>query len=632
MESKRIGGGGASVDAGGVCAQAQSLYLAHMSISGPFSRLRERALGRLFDDPEGAPHLIRRLMADNLRLYAARYALAFLCMALTAAATAASAWIMRDVVNGVFVERNAALVAPIAAAVVAIFAVKGAATYFQTVILQRIGAALVARVQKRIGDNILSQGMDFFDRSEMSDLTTRMTFTANAARTLLDTLITAVGRDLLTVLALIGVMVAQDPVMAFLALVVAPPAIIGVAALLKRMKKLAQREMASLARVVQALNEIARGARVVKAYRLEGRMRGELFAAIEDVERRVVGMARLNALSSPLMETLGGVSVALVILYAGHSVIDRGGDPGAFFSFMAAFLMAYEPAKRLARVRVKLQSNLVGVKLLYDLLDAPPSIADAPGAAALGPVKGEVRFEDVSFRYLDKPALNGLSFIARAGETTALVGPSGAGKSTVFALLARFYDADAGHVRIDGRDVRETTLASLRGAMALVTQDAFLFSASIRENVMAARPEATEAEFLAAMRDANVAEFAEALPEGYDAQVGEGGGRLSGGQRQRVAIARAMLRDAPILLLDEATSALDAQSEARVQEALGRLMRGRTTLVIAHRLSTVRDAHRICVLDAGGLAESGSHAELLRAGGLYATLHALQFREEDARE
>jgi ATP-binding cassette subfamily B protein len=582
-------------------------------------------MASLFDDPESAAHLIRRLVADNARPYARRYGLAFACMGLTAATTGASAWIMRDVVNGIFIDRQAAMVVPIALAVIGIFTLKGAATYAQTVILQGIGASMVARVQKQIGDNILHQGMDFYDAAETGDLTTRMTLTANAARGLLDTIITAVGRDLLSVIALVTVMVVQDPLMAFLALVVAPPAIIGVAALLKRVKNLARKEMLSIARIVQVLNEAIRGARVVKSFTLEPKVQQDLYDAIESVERRVLAIARLNALSSPLMETLGGVSVAIVILYAGFSVIGQGGDPGAFFSFMTAFLMAYEPAKRLARVRVSLQMNVVGVQMLYQLLDTAPTITEAPDARPLALTEGHVRLDDVVFRYRDKPALNGLTLEARPGEVTALVGPSGAGKSTVFNLITRFYDPEAGSISVDGQDVRGLTFESLRRSIALVTQDTFLFSTTIRENILAGRPDADEAAMLAAARAANVAEFVEGLPEGYDTQVGEGGGRLSGGQRQRVAIARAMLRDAPILLLDEATSALDAESEAKVQEALERLMRGRTTLVIAHRFSTVRNADRIHVLKDGRVVESGNHAALMAEGGLYRRLYALQF-------
>jgi ATP-binding cassette subfamily B protein len=587
--------------------------------------LARRFMAGLFEDPESAAHLIRRLVIDNARPYAKRYGLAFLCMGLTAAATGASAWIMRDVVNSIFVDQQAAMVLPIALTVIGIFTLKGGSTYAQTVILQSIGASLVARVQKQIGDNILRQGMDFYDAHETGDLTTRMTLTANAARGLLDTIITAVGRDLLSVIALISVMVIQDPLMAFLALIVAPPAIIGVTALIKRVKNLAKKEMLSLARIVQVLNESIRGARVVKSFTLEPKMQNELYKAIENVEDRVVAIARLNALSSPLMETLGGVSVAIVILYAGFSVIQQGSDPGAFFSFMTAFLMAYEPAKRLARVRVSLQMNLVGVQMLYQLLDTAPTITEAPDARPLLLTDGRVRLDNVVFRYRDRPALNGLTLEARPGEVTALVGPSGAGKSTVFNLITRFYDPEEGAIRIDGQDVRSLTFKSLRSQIAVVTQDTFLFSATIRENILAGRDDADEEAMLAAARAANVAEFAEALPEGYDSLVGEGGSRLSGGQRQRIAIARAMLRDAPILLLDEATSALDAESEARVQEALERLMRGRTTLVIAHRFSTVRNADRIHVLRDGVVVESGQHADLMAAGGLYKRLYALQF-------
>ena len=580
-------------------------------------------------DRDGALYLLRRLVGDTARVYARRYALALLCMMLTAVATAASAWVMRDVINGIFIDQRADLVVPIAALVVAIFAVKGTATYAQTVILQGIGAAIVAQVQKRVGDSLLAQGMDFYDRADSGALTTQMTFTANAARGLLDTVITAAGRDVLSVVALLTVMVVQDPLMAFLALVVAPPAFLGVTLLVRRVKALAQKEMLSLARIVSVVNETVKGARVVKAFTLEGHVRNDLHDAIEAVERRAVGLARLNALSSPMMETLGGISVAIVILYAGYSVIQRGGDPGAFFAFMAAFLMAYEPAKRLARVRVALQTNLVGVRLLYEMLDARPTLTEAPDATPLALAEGRVNLRDVVFRYEGRPALQGLTLEAPAGTVTALVGPSGAGKSTVFNLIARFYDPEAGLIEIDGQDLRGVTFDSLRRNLAVVTQDTFLFSTSIRENIRLGREGATDAAILAAADAANVTAFAAAMPDGLDTEVGEGGGRLSGGQRQRVAIARAMLRDAPILLLDEATSALDAQSEASVQEALERLMQGRTTLVIAHRLSTVRRADLIHVLDAGRVVESGPHTALLRAGGLYSRLHALQFAEDE---
>jgi ATP-binding cassette subfamily B protein len=593
-------------------------------------RALRRRLDAAFADPEGAPALVRRLLGENARAYAGRYALAFLFMALTAAATAASAWIMRDVVNAIFLDRRAELVAPIGLAVIAIFAVKGAATYAQSVIMARIGAGIVARVQRRVVDNLLAQGMDFYDRAVAGDLTTRLSHNAEAARQVLDKLVTGAGRDLLTVLALIGVMVAQDPVMAGAALVVGPPMALGVAALVRRVKKLARKQFYSLARIVSAMNETVRGARAIQAFGLEARMRERLFAAVEEVERRRVGVAKVNALTSPLTETLGGVAIALVIFYAGWSVIGRGADPGAFFSFVAAFLLAYEPAKRLAKLNVQVQAALVGVRLLYEMLDRRPTLLERPDAAPLRVTEGRVRLEDVRFGYGDAPALEGLTLEARPGETTALVGPSGSGKSTVFSLIMRFYDPQAGRVTVDGQDVRDVTLASLRAQVGLVAQDSFLFTGTVRDNIRLGRLDASEAELEAAARDANVLEFAGRLPGGLDAEIGEGGAALSGGQRQRVAIARAMLRDAPILLLDEATSALDAEAEAAVQEALARLMRGRTVLVVAHRLATVQGADRIHAMRDGRAIESGTHGELMARGGLYRRLRDLQFQDAPA--
>ncbi len=582
---------------------------------------------RRLRDPATDSGVVLRLMSENLRVYARGYAIAFAFMAASAAATAAAAWLMRDIINGIFVDRRGDLVAPIAGAVVAVFAVKGAAMYGQSAMLASIGASIVARIQMRIIDRVLAQGVAFYDREATGQLTTRLSYNADSAREVINTLTTALGRDALTVVALVAVMLAQNAELALVALIFAPPAIVAVGRLVRRVRKLAAQEFASLARVVEVMNETARGVRVIKAFGLEPVMRERLEAAVEDVRRRATRIAKLGALSTPITEALGGLAIAAVILYAGRQVVSGQSDPGAFFSFVTALLLAADPAKRVARLRVTLQSRIVGVRLLYELLDAPVTLAEAPDAQPLRLERGRVAFRDVRFAYSGAPVLEGLSFEAEPGGLTALVGPSGAGKSTVFSLIARFYDADAGAIEIDGQDIRGLTLGSLRGAVALVGQDAFLFAGSIRQNIRLGRADASDAEIEAAARDANVLDFAAALPDGLDAEVGEAGGRLSGGQRQRVAIARAMLRGAPILLLDEATSALDAESEAKVQEALERLMEGRTTLAIAHRLATIQRARRIVVLQGGRVVEQGDHPGLLAAGGLYARLHALQFRE-----
>ena len=582
------------------------------------------------DDPYGSPRLVLRLFSENARAHVGAYGRAFACMGVVALCTALSAWIMRDVINGIFVERRGELVLPIGIAVVAIFTAKGAAAYGQAVILSRVGASIVAGIQRRIVDHVLAQGLAFYDATTAGELTTRVSHNAAAARSVINTVVTAAGRDALSLIALAGVMVLQDPAMAAIALLGAPPAVIGVAILVRRVRKLARKQFVSLTRVVSGVNDLMRGARVVKAYALEDRIRDQLHGAIGEVEERAVGIARLNAMASPLMETLGGVAIASVILYAGWRVIGQGTDPGAFFSFIAAFLLAYDPAKRLARLNVTLQQQLVGVRLLYELLDERAADVESPAAPALVVPRGAVRFEEVHFDYGGAPALDGLSFEAAPGETTALVGPSGAGKSTVLSLLARFYEPQAGRILIDGADISACSLGSVRAALGLVTQDSVLFSGTLRDNVLAARPDADAPMLERVAEDANLSEFLSRLPGGWDAEVGEGGGRLSGGQRQRVSIARAMLRDAPILLLDEATSALDAEAEAKVQEALARLMRGRTTLVIAHRLATIRASDRIVVMRAGRAVEIGRHHELMAAGGAYRRLHDLQFAEPEA--
>lgn len=588
-------------------------------------------IAKLFGNPDQALPLLRRLFVENVRRHVAGYGLAFACMGVVALTTGASAWIMKDIINRIFIQKDGAMVLLIAASVVAIYLAKGLSSYGQEIILTRIGNNIVASLQSRIFDRLLNQTIDFYQRSSLGDLATRMSYNAQAARAVIDLVVTSLGRDLLSVVALTAVMISQDPLMSLLVLVVMPLAVIGVTMLVKRVKLIARSELQSLSKIVSTMQETSAGIRIVKAFNLEGRMRETMNRAIRDVEERANKMATINALTSPLMESLGGFAVAAVILYGGWNVIERGANPGGFFAFITALLLAYEPAKRLARLNVQLHGNLVAVGMLYQLLDQPLAITEAPDARELELREGHVRFEDVSFSYGNAHALVGVTLDARPASVTALVGPSGAGKTTVFALIERFYDPREGSVAIDGQDLKSTTFESLRRHVALVTQDTFLFDGTIRENIAYGKPDAAEDEIVSAAQNANAHEFIVQMEHGYNSQVGEGGTRLSGGQRQRVAIARAMLRNAPILLLDEPTSALDAQSESKVQEALDRLMQGRTTIVIAHRLTTVRNADRIYVMDKGKVLQMGSHAQLLAEGGLYAHLHALQFREPPAK-
>jgi ATP-binding cassette subfamily B protein len=569
--------------------------------------------------------LLFRLISENAWQHRRAYAAALALMALVAATGGAVALVMESVLDDVFIGRRPGMVAVIAVWVLVIFLIRGAAAYGQAVLLGRIGNRIVARLQARIYDHVLAQGMAFHARHGTGALTTRITHNCNAARQTLDLLATRLGTDLLSVAALASVMLWQDVTMSLIALVGLPAVLRGIAALVRRVRKLARDEVALQARVIGAMNETIRGARIIKAFRLEDAMRGRMGAAVEGVRERADRIVALRGLVSPLMEAMAGAGAGAVILYGGWRVIDGTMAAGTFFSFVTALFLAVDPARRLAQINVQLRQHLAGVEFIYAVLDARAGIEDAADAAELVVTEGAICLEDVHFTYGATPALHGVNLTARPGEVTALVGPSGAGKSTVLALIERFFDAGSGRIAIDGQDIRGVTLASLRRQIALVTQETFLFDATVAENIGFGRLVATRAEIEAAAHAANAHAFIAALEQGYDTPVGEGGSRLSGGERQRIAIARAMLRDAPILLLDEATSALDAEAETRVQEALERLMAGRTTIVIAHRLATVRRAHQICVMADGRVAEQGTHDILVAKRGLYARLAALEF-------
>ena len=583
---------------------------------------------RLFSDQSNSRYLIYRLLSENFHIYYKRYALAFTLMAIVAGTTALSAWIMKDIVNGIFVSKDFNQVWLISGAVIVIFVAKGLATYWQTTILAHIGNAIVADQQRKMYRHFLKQGADFFHDFPSSELITRISHNATAARSVMDVLITSIGRDALSLLGLVCVMVFQDPLLSLIALVVAPPAVIMISMLVRRVKRIAKEQFISMTQTTQTMQESALGFRIIRTFGLEGIMTAKMDDAIEGVEKRANKIATLTARTNPMTETLGGFAIALVILYSGWRTIIGGQSPGEFISFLTALLLAADPARRLSRLKVNMESGLVGVRLMFEILDRPTHLIERPGAGALNVTNGEIAFENVFFSYgEDEPVLRDLSLVIPGGKTTALVGPSGGGKSTIMGLVQRFNDVNEGRITVDGTDIRDCSIASLNQHIALVTQDTVLFSGSIRENIRFGRMNATDEEVEAAAKDAFAHDFILAQPHGYDTLIGENGATLSGGQKQRVAIARAMLKNAPIVLLDEATSALDSQSEAKVQVAFERLSENRTSLVIAHRLSTIRNADKICVIEDGKLIEEGSHDELLSKDGFYANLVNLQYRK-----
>ena len=562
-----------------------------------------------------------------------RLVLAVLCMALAAGSTAALAYLMEPVLDQIFLEKDRALLIIVPIAVIGITLVRGAATYGQAVLMAFVGQRVIADLQSRIFAHLLRFDLAFFQDTASGRLVSRLTNDVNMMRNAVSNALTGVVKDTLTLLFLVGVMFEKDWKLALIACVVFPIAIYPITKIGRRMRRVSTSALKELGLFTARLNETFQGARHVKAYNREGFESERTDRLIESVFRLIFKQQRVRAAATPIMETLGGLFIAVLILYGGWQVIQGALTPGAFFAFITAMLLAYRPLKALANLNASLQEGLAASQRVFDLLDTEPRIAEAPDARPLKVTGGAVALDRVSFNYPNgAPALRDVSLDIPAGETVALVGPSGAGKSTVLNLIPRLYDVDEGAVRIDGTDIREATIESVRDAMALVSQEAVLFDESVRANIAYGRIGASDRDIEAAARAAGAERFIAELPDGYDTIIGEHGVRLSGGQRQRLSIARAMLKDAPILLLDEATSALDAESERQVQDALRSLMQGRTTLVIAHRLSTVREANRIYVLDGGRLAESGTHRSLLAANGVYARLHAVQFSASMAAE
>ena len=578
------------------------------------------------------PALVRRLVRDFIRRHTGPIALAFACMGIGAGSTALRAWLMQPMLDRIFVGREGALLLAIAGAALALALVKGVADYGDSVLMARVGQRVVTDVQNALFARLMRADLAFFNANASGTLIARFINDAGLLRNAAANVLAAIGKDALTVVLLLVLMFYQDWVLALASFFVFPLAIRPVVGIGRRMRRVSANTQIEVGQLTTLLSQSFQGARHVKAYGMEAYEEGRAAAVLERIYRLVDRANRTRSRASPMMETLGGIAIAVVILYGGYQVVSGSRTPGAFFSFITALLLAYQPMKSLANLNATLQEGLAAAQRVFAQLDLEPTIRDRPDARPLRVAGGEIRFDTVSFGYQPNAvALNAISLTVPAGSTVALVGPSGAGKTTVLNLIPRFYDVSAGSIAIDGQDVRAVTLASLRNALALVSQEASLFDDTVRANIAYGRFGAPDAEIEAAAAAAGADRFIAELPDGYDTLVGEHGIRLSGGQRQRLAIARAMLKDAPILLLDEATSALDNESERQVQAALRRLMQGRTTLVIAHRLSTIVGADVIVVLDHGRIVESGKHAQLLARGGLYARLYQTQFApDEDA--
>lgn len=619
----------------------------------------------IFKDRD-ARNLVTRVLKENFRLYVGRYLLAFVLMGCTALATALSVFMMKAITSVVFGSRESLKIVPdvgkdappvvtgwiqkanaffssffatahpglfeifcVAIGIILIFLVKGLSEYGSSVILSRIGNNIVARQQRNVGNHILNQSLAFFVHFPSSELLTRVTAAAGSARNVMHLLMTRV-QDVFTAVALVIAMFKLDWRLSCAALFILGPISALLGNIIRRVRMISRNQFRNLAQVISAFQEAIIGSKLIKSYNLEEPMRARFGVAIGNVEKLSNKMARVSARTAPTMEFIGGIAVALIVFYGGYRNIVQGESAHSLIAFLTALLLAYEPVKRIARMNVQLHGALVGLEMLYKVLDADHAIPEAPDAKPLRLAAGDITLRNLTFSYRPGlPVIRDISLACKGGQVTALVGPSGSGKSTVLNLIERFYQPDSGRIEIDGQDIAALQTASLRSHMSLVSQDTFLFADTLRNNIRFAKPDASDAEIEAAAKAAFAHDFIMEQPQGYDTQVGENGGNLSGGQRQRISIARAFLKNAPVLLLDEATSALDSESEQKIQAAFDVLMKGRTTIVIAHRFSTIRNASAIHVMQDGRLVASGSHEELIRdEKSLYAHLYRLQYQHE----
>lgn len=584
-------------------------------------------------DPASSMGLVWRLLSEYAATRWHRYAIVFALMAFAAGATALTAYLAGDVINHAYVNRNFHAVIQTSLLLMFVFTLRGAATYGHSVILARVGNSIVAENQRRLFDRLQQQNLTYFSERHSTEMLARLSSGANAANHALNLVITAIGRDFLTLMALTVVMFVQDPIMSLVVFVIVPPVVLAMRKLVKRIKLVAMTQWQGGAQTLETLQETIQGIRLVKSFTLEDQMRQRFHANVASVQGASNKMARVSNRTAPIVETMAGLAIACLMVYAGHRVINTGASPGEFFSFITAFLLAYEPAKRLARLNLDLNVALVNVRVLFDVIDSPATEPEDEDRPPLKVTTARLEFRDVSFSYRPgEPTIRNMSFVADPGCMTALVGPSGGGKSTVLNLILRFYEVSGGVITIDNQDIASVSRRSLRSQISYVSQDVFLFRATIRENIAFGCPGASDAEIVAAAKAAQAHDFISGFPKGYDTMVGERGLGLSGGERQRIAIARALIKDAPLILLDEATASLDSESEHHVQKAIAELCKGRTTLVIAHRLSTIMHADKILVVEAGEVTDSGRHDELLRKAGRYALFYRLQLQHQQEHE
>jgi len=570
--------------------------------------------------------LFKRLL-QLAKPHTARFSLALLCMLVVGATTSALAFLVKPTLDEIFLRKDSVALRWIPLAVVGIFLLKGGCSYAQTVLMNFIGQRVVADLRAVLYRKIQTQSLAFFTKNPTGILMSRITNDVAFIQAAVSEAVTSLLKDSFTLVCLIFVIFYRDWQLAIIAMLVFPLAVYPIAKFGQKMRQIASRTQVTFGSLTSLLQETISGNRIVKAFSMEEYENKRFAGENERLFRLNLKAASITAISSPFMEFLGGLGIAAIVFYGGYQVINGNSTPGTFFSFLTALIMLYEPVKRLTNVNNTIQQGIAGAERVFHIIDLVPEIKNRGDAVPLHRISREIRIENVTFRYEKAPVLKNIKLSIRAGEVVAFVGMSGGGKTTLVNLIPRFYDVTEGAIRIDGRDIRDVTIESLREQIAIVTQQTILFNDTVRNNIAYGSIAKTEEEIAAAAKAANAHGFIQRLSKGYDTLIGEQGTKLSGGERQRISIARALLKDAPILILDEATSSLDSDAESEVQEALENLMKGRTTLMIAHRLSTIRNADRIIVLVDGEIREEGTHETLLSCQGEYCRLYQMQFKD-----
>lgn len=574
---------------------------------------------------------VRRVLA-YLRPYFWPYFVgAMICMVLFSGTNGVMPFLVRAIFDDIFTNKNAVMLSLLPGVILGTFVIRGVLQFGSTYLSDYVGNRIITDLRNQLNEHIQHLSLSFFDRQSTGAILSRVSNDVFVIGNALTDSVASVLRDGVSLVVLVVVAFWHDWLLSLIAFVVFPASILPIIRMSKKLRRFARKRQTSLGKLTALLQETVQGNRVVKAFGMESYEKRRFADEGEALFRLAMKVVRIRAFTTPMLEVLAAFGIAGVVWYGGHSVITGGRTQGAFLAFLTALFLLYDPFKSLGKANTTLQQGLAAADRVFEVLDAVPEVQDRPHARALNGVRQGLELVGVSFTYGSEPVLQDVHLTIRCGEVVALVGPSGGGKSTLADLVLRFYDVTAGSIRIDGVDIRDLTLASLRAHIALVTQHTFLFNDTVKNNIAYGSINQDMDAIVAAAKAAYAHDFIMELPEGYDTVIGELGLRLSGGQRQRIAIARALLKNAPILVLDEATSALDNESERLVQQALDALMQGRTTLVIAHRLSTIRSADRIVVLTRGQIVEEGTHDELLALNAEYRKLHDLQFTDPTAQ-